>query len=165
MSCILDDLWQFSDRDFADLVDPRDVVLAELDYSHPDPIGVASIMGAAFFLPIGIDQLAVAELISQGLVREDTDGALSLTEDGCDHVRSRMLKRATWSDYAIRPDARPYSPMGRRLALAIMSHMRDKPDDYFTPMFKELGDLIPGLYKDDRGFWVFEADAKFRADH
>ena len=164
MSCIEDELWDFPDGDFAWLVDPRDEVLAALDYQHPEPVDLAWIAGGFLGGPPGIEQLAVAELIDNGLVLEEADGALSLTDAGCEQVRSRLMNRAGWAAYCTRPDARPNPPIGRRLAISILQYIDRNPDKPDAKKFAELGNLLPNLVKNEQGFWVIAPGANPRAD-
>lgn len=129
-------MFEFDEKDYRDIIDPRDDVLGTFHYWHPTAVPVEAQVNGVLFSKgaSAIEQLVVVDLITSGLLADLSDGSLALTQEGFELVEKRLDKWPAWGDYAVRPDAPPLPPIGKRLLIALKTenfHRADKPFQKF----------------------------------
>lgn len=111
--------------------DPRDLVIADMLYLHPEPMPVSwQIDGGPGYNAI-FGQLALSDLIDAGLMSRSEEGAVRMTDKGLAFAASRLDGPDSSSNYAVRSGGASYGPPSASFTLAL-KHMLLHANDYIT---------------------------------
>lgn len=111
--------------------DPRDLVIADMLYLHPEPMPVSwQIDGGPGYNAI-FGQLALRDLIDAGLMSRSEEGAVCMTDKGLAFAASRLDGPDSSSNYEVRSGGASYGPPSASFTLAL-KHMLLHSNDYIT---------------------------------